>query len=117
MTRANVIVARLGRTIVGTMVLGTRKPWAIDPAYFTPVARPLYLTGMAVHPAHQRKGIGRAMIHQSVRIAREWPAAAIRLDAFEGPAGAWPFYAKCGMREVGRRTYRTSPLVYFEIIL
>ena len=43
---------------VGTLRLTTRKPWAIDRALFTPVSRPLYLTDMAVHPTHQRRGVG-----------------------------------------------------------
>jgi GNAT superfamily N-acetyltransferase len=117
MTRATVFVARRGRDIVGTMVLGMRKPWAIDVGYFTPVARPLYLTGMAVHPEYQRRGVGRDMIDDSLRIAREWPADAVRLDAFDAPAGAGLFYARCGFRETGRRTYRESPLIYYERIL
>jgi len=117
MTRATVFVARHGPDIVGTMALGARKPWSIDVAYFTPVARPLYLTGMAVHPDYQRQGMGRAMIEESLRIARDWPADAIRLDAFDAPAGAGPFYERCGFRERGRRTYRTSPLVYYERVL
>jgi GNAT superfamily N-acetyltransferase len=101
--------------IIGTMTLGTRKPWAIDPAYFTASDRPLYLTSMAVAPAHQRMGVGRVLLVEARRIAAEWPADAIRLDAFDADAGAGAFYAKCGFREVGRRTYRTVPLVYFEL--
>ena len=114
MSRGRIYIARAGRTIVGSMTLGTRKPWAIDPSYFTNVARPLYLTGMAVQPSRQGAGIGRALIDESRRIAGDWPADAIRLDAFDGEVGAGAFYAKCGFREVGRRTYRTAPLVYFE---
>ena len=34
--------------IVGTLRLVTKKPWAIDPAYFASVRRPLYLLSMAV---------------------------------------------------------------------
>jgi GNAT superfamily N-acetyltransferase len=117
MTRATVFVARHDGEIVGTMALGPRKPWAIDLAYFTPVAHPLYLTGMAVHPEHQACGIGRGMIEESLRLARDWPAHAIRLDAFDAPAGAGAFYAKCGFREAGRRTYRMSPLIYYERVL
>jgi hypothetical protein len=41
----------------------------------------------------------------------------IRLDAYDGPAGAGGFYAKRGFREVGRVVYRGTPLVYFERIL
>ena len=40
----------------------------------------IYLTDMAVRPDYQGKGIGRAMLAEAVRIVREWPADAIRLD-------------------------------------
>jgi GNAT superfamily N-acetyltransferase len=115
-----VFVARVAATsdaIIGTMTLGTRKPWAIYPAYFTATERPLYLTSMAVAPAHQRQGVGRALLTEAQEIAARWPADAIRLDAFDAHAGAGAFYAKCGFREVGRKTYRTIPLVYYELRL
>jgi GNAT superfamily N-acetyltransferase len=103
--------------IVGTLRLATKKPWAIDTAYFTAATRPLYLTGMAVHPDLQRNGIGRLLMKEAEALARAWPADAIRLDAFDAKAGAGPFYAKCGYREVARVVYRKDPLVYFELVL
>ena len=112
-----VYVARIGRTLVGTMTLGTRKPWAIDPLYFAASRAPLYLTNMAVAPEHQRSGVGRALLEEAARIAPQWPADAIRLDAFDADSGAGPFYAKCGFRAVGRKSYRTVPLIYYELLL
>ena len=112
-----VLVARRGKTVVGTLNLPTKKPWAIDVSYFTPVGKSLYLTGMAVTPLMQRHGIGRRLIKEAVKQARAWPADAIRLDAFDADAGAGGFYAKCGFREVGRVVYRKNPLIYFELIL
>jgi GNAT superfamily N-acetyltransferase len=100
--------------IVGTFRLGTKKPWAIDTAYFTDVVRPLYLTDMAVAPAQQRQGVGRRLIEEAKDAAAAWPADALRLDAYDHPAGAGAFYAKCGFRQVGRVTYRGVPLLYFE---
>jgi GNAT superfamily N-acetyltransferase len=100
--------------IVGTFRLGTKKPWAIDTAYFTDVARPLYLTDMAVAPAQQRQGVGRRLIEEAKEAAAAWPADALRLDAYDHAAGAGAFYAKCGFRQVGRVTYRGVPLLYFE---
>jgi GNAT superfamily N-acetyltransferase len=100
--------------IVGTFRLGTKKPWAIDTAYFTDVARPLYLTDMAVAPPHQRQGVGRRLIEEAKEAAAAWPADALRLDAYDHAAGAGAFYAKCGFRQVGRVTYRGVPLLYFE---
>ena len=99
---------------VGTLRLSTRKPWAIDRTFFTPVSRPLYLTDMAVHPTRQHRGIGRALLAEAERVTLAYPAQSIWLDAYDAPAGASGFYAACGFKEVGRRAYRDVPLVYFE---
>jgi GNAT superfamily N-acetyltransferase len=114
---AQVWIARDGRDAVGTFRLATRKPWAIDTSYFTECRRPLYLTSMAVRPDFQRRGLGRRCVEKAVRAARAWPADAIRLDAYDADAGAGAFYLKCGFRETGRKTYRSDPLIYYELIL
>jgi GNAT superfamily N-acetyltransferase len=114
---AKVRVGRSDKRIVTVLRLATRKPWAIDVAYFTPVTRPLYLTGMAVAVAHQGQGLGRRAIDDAIAVARAWPADAIRLDAYDAPAGAGGFYAKCGFEERGRVVYRGNPLVYYELLL
>jgi GNAT superfamily N-acetyltransferase len=114
---SRVYIASDGRTIVGTLTLATKKPWAIDRTYFTKCQRPLYLLAMAVASDHQRRGIGRAMLADVDRIAKSWPADAICLDAYDLPGGAGDFYAKCGYREMGRVTYRNAPLIYYEHLL
>ena len=112
--KPGLFVAKRGRRVIATLRLATKKPWAIDPAYFTVSTVPLYLTNMAVQPDLQRTGIGRDCLEAAVRIAREWPADAIRLDAYDADAGAGGFYARCGFREVGRVEYRSVPLIYYE---
>src|SRR5436190_6030544 len=77
--------------IVGTLRLHAKKPSVYDQPWFTRVRRPLFLHDMAVDPARQRRGIGRACIEGAIRVARAWPADAIRLDAYDHPAGAGPF--------------------------
>jgi len=114
---SQVYVAREGSTIIATLRLATKKPWAIDPSYFTPTRRPLYLLAMAVTPAWQRQGIGRQCMGEVERLARAASATAIRLDAYNAPAGAGNFYAHCGYTEVGRVTYRNAPLIYYELLL
>jgi GNAT superfamily N-acetyltransferase len=114
---SRVLVARSARKIIGTLRLATKKPWAIDTKYFVEVPRPLYLLDMAVAPASQGKGLGRQMLADAVAVAAAWPAQAIRLDAYDTAAGAGAFYAKCGFREVGRATYRGTPLIYYERLL
>jgi GNAT superfamily N-acetyltransferase len=114
---ARVRVGRDGKRIVTVTRLATKKPWAIDVSYFTPVKRPLYLTGMAVSVAHQGHGLGRLALEDACAIARAWPADAIRLDAYDADAGAGAFYAKCGFAERGHVVYKGDPLVYYELLL
>lgn len=114
---ARVRVGRSGKRILTVVRLATKKPWAIDTSYFTPVKRPLYLTGLAVSVAHQGQGLGRLAMEDACDIARAWPADAIRLDAYDSPAGAGEFYLKCGFEERGRVVYRGDPLVYYELLL
>ena len=114
---SRVVVIRSRSKLIATLTLATKKPWAIDKSYFAPSKRPLYLTNMAVRPDLQRLGIGRRCLDEARRIARVWPADAIRLDAYNTDAGAGGFYAKCGFREVGRVIYRNTPLSYFELLL
>jgi GNAT superfamily N-acetyltransferase len=114
---SSVFTVREGSEIVATLRLATRKPWAIDASYFSTCRNPLYLTAMAVTPARQRQGIGKWCLEKAVQIARDWPADTIRLDAYNAPAGAGPFYARCGWSEVGRASYRNAPLIYYELRL
>ena len=114
---ARVRVGGSGKRIVTVLRLATKKPWAIDVSYFTPVKRPLYLTGMAVSVAHQGQGLGKLALEDACEVARSWPADAIRLDAYDAAAGAGDFYVKCGFKERGRIVYRGDPLVYYEFLL
>jgi GNAT superfamily N-acetyltransferase len=77
----------------------------------------LYLHDVNVDPSVQRRGVGRQLIEHAKIVAREWPASAIRLDAYDGPGGGGAFYTKCGFAEVGHTVYRNVPLVYFELLL
>jgi len=113
---SRVLAMRARDRIVGTLTLQAKKPWAIDVLYFTPCRKSLYLINMAVAPDHQRLGVGRALLDEALRVARAFPADAIRLDAYQAPAGAGPFYSKCGYTHVGGATYRGVPLLYFELM-
>jgi GNAT superfamily N-acetyltransferase len=70
---------------------------------------------MAVTPLKQGRGIGRWCLSEAERIAKAWPADAIRLDVYDAEAGAGRFYASCGWTEVGRAVYLGVPLIYYEI--
>jgi predicted N-acetyltransferase YhbS len=81
MRHSRVLLASRGKTIVGTLRLANKKPWAIDVSYFTPVKKAIYLTGMAVNPRLQRQGIGRLLLVEAVAQARAWPAPASSMPA------------------------------------
>jgi GNAT superfamily N-acetyltransferase len=117
MKRSTVYIARRRGRIAATLTLSTRKPWAIDRRYFTDVKQPLYLVSMAVDPAAQRRGLGRRCVAEAKRLCRAWPADSLCLDAYDTDAGAGEFYRKCGFAEVGRASYRDTPLIYFELLL
>jgi GNAT superfamily N-acetyltransferase len=114
---ARLRLGRSGKRVLTVLRLATKKPWAIDVKYFTPVKRPLYLSGMAVSVAHQGQGLGRWALEDACAVAQAWPADAIRLDAYDADAGAGRFYAKCGFQERGRIVYKRDPLVYYELVL
>jgi ribosomal protein S18 acetylase RimI-like enzyme len=113
---SRVLVARRHGRIVGALRMETKKPWAIDVKYSTSVRKAVYLHDVNVDPGLQRSGIGRHLVDHAKATAQEWPADAIRLDAYDGPSGGGQFYKKCGFREVGRAVYRGVPLVYFEYL-
>jgi GNAT superfamily N-acetyltransferase len=117
MRTSKVFVARADTEIVATLRLATKKPWSIDTSFFAVCSRPLYLLSMAVTPTRQRQGIGKRCLAEARELARAWPADAIRLDAYDAAAGAGPFYARCGYTEVGRGSYRDTPLIYYELRL
>jgi GNAT superfamily N-acetyltransferase len=114
---SHVIVALLNEQIIGTTRLVKKKPWAIDPTFFSPSNKPIHLVDMAVHPAHQRIGVGRLVLEAARATAAELGADAIRLDAYDAPAGAGPFYERCGYTPRGGKSYRGVPLRYYELLL
>ena len=71
------------------------------------------------------RGAAQAQRHARVRVGKSGKriltvvrlADALRLDAYDSPAGAGDFYLKCGFKERGRVVYRGDPLVYYELLL
>jgi GNAT superfamily N-acetyltransferase len=74
----------------------------------------LYLVDMAVHPGHQRLGVGKLLVETAKLKAREWQGQSLRLDSYTGPAGAVFFYLKCGFAQRGEVVYKNVPHAYFE---
>jgi ribosomal protein S18 acetylase RimI-like enzyme len=113
---SRVLVATRRGRIVGLVSMGTKKPWAVDLKYFTPACKAVYLYNVDVSPELQQSGIGRQLIDRVKVMAKEWPVDAIRLDAYDGAAGAGSFYKKCGFKKLGHKVYRSVPLVYYEFV-
>ena len=111
---STVLFVRDEGRVIGTLRLATRNPWLGNIDFFTPCDRPIYLTSMAVTPMRQRQGIGRLLLAEARRVARELGGEALRLDSYAGPAGAGEFYRKCGFREVRRGDYNGTALIWFE---
>lgn len=114
---SKVLVAVVDGRVVGTLRLLKKKPWAIDLAYFHIVPHPLHLVDMAVDPAHQGRGIGRQLLEGARRTAEGMGADSMRLDAYDSAAGAGGFYAACGYTARGGKSYRSVPLLYYELLL
>lgn len=115
--QSHTLVGVVRGIVFATVRLETRKPWAIDVSCFASVPRVLYLHGMAVDPALQRRGVGAQLLGQAKAVAQCWPSDAIRLDTYDSAAGAKDFYLRCGFHEVGRAVCRRVPLVYLEMLL
>ena len=104
--------------MLGTLRLSERKigfyhnDWFADPS-----AAAGYLLDMAIDPAHQRRGIGQQAMRLAEELARARGLAAIRLDAYGGPAGAGRFYEKCGFRQVHAGEFKGVALEYFEKLI
>lgn len=114
---SKILIAREEGSVLATLRIATKPPWMGEIGFFTPCRTPLYLTTMAVAPKYQLQGIGSACLAEVDRLATEWPADAIRLDAYDLPAGAPGFYLKNGYTEVRRAAYHGTPLVYFEKLI
>lgn len=114
---SKILVLRRRSRLIATLCLTAKRPWAINPAYFSDCDRPVYLRSVAVAPDLQGQGIGRKCIEEAKLVGGRWPADFIRVDAYDVPAGAGTFYTQCGFKEVGHTSYRGCPLVYFECAL
>jgi GNAT superfamily N-acetyltransferase len=58
-----------------------------------------YLQRLAVHPAHQRRGIGSALVLDGLRWARRWGAGEVLVNTQEGNHAAVAAYERLGFTE------------------
>lgn len=111
---SKVLKASRDSEIIGTVRLARALPGLIDSESFTKVDTALYVLGLAVSPDVRREGVGRDLIEAAKESARDWPADALWLDAYDHVAGAGAFYQACGFRAVGPSSKGEIPLIFYE---
>jgi GNAT superfamily N-acetyltransferase len=103
---------------VATFFLSDRKIGFYNAEWFAdPAAEAGYLRDLAVHPDRQRQGIGRYALAETEALCRAAGLRAVRFDAYQGEAGAGPFYVKCGCTLRHSGEFRGVELDYFEKVL
>ena len=78
----------------------------------------MVLHALGVHPDAGRRGIGRKMVAEALRIARAERAGALRLDVLRGNEPARKLYLACGFAECGSVTlfYENTGLQVFDLM-
>jgi len=92
---ADVLVAVDGEALAGYVRLGPALPLESS-------RHVLEVKGLAVGPAHVRRGIGRALIEAAVQEATARRARRLTLRVLGPNVGARALYAACGFVEEGR---------------
>jgi ribosomal protein S18 acetylase RimI-like enzyme len=92
---AKFLVVRTPRALAGSV--GYCPPGKSDPTVFEPDWASIVL--LAVSPRHRRRGIGRALIRDCIRRARDDRAPAVGLFTSEIMTGAAALYRSLGFQE------------------
>lgn len=106
------IVAEDGSTVVG---FGSLSPYRPRPAYSTSVEDSVY-----VHPDHHRRGVGRLLVEELVRLTEIHGFHAVFARIVGGHEASIGLHAACGFevvgveREVGRKFGRWLDVVVME---
>lgn len=105
-------------TAIATFELTSKKPGFYSKTWFAdPAAPAIYLFNMAVDKTSQRNGFGRKIMAEMEATAAADGKYALRLDAYDAPAGAGTFYEKCGYSLVHSGSFNRVALCYYEKIL
>lgn len=91
---ADVLVAETGRVIAGFAALGQSHSLASR-------SHVLEIRALAVHPAHQRCGVGRRLVEACIGQARSRGARKLSLRVLGGNVAARRLYESCGFTVEG----------------
>ncbi|MEQ9813455.1 MAG: N-acetyltransferase [Azospirillaceae bacterium] len=118
---ARLAVDAAGRVIGALVAFGVPdRPSEPVPEDADPVMRPLmvleapssfYVAAIAVEPEMRGSGVGRALLGEAERLAREAGYARMSLVAFEENIGAVGLYRRLGYVEAGREPLSPHPMV------
>ena len=90
------------RICLGIIELETKKLLGICSAWL--VIDELQITFIAVHPMHQRKGLGRFLLSDLIKRSELLQTNHIHLEVKENNEPAKAFYKSMGFKTVGNRT-------------
>ena len=89
------------RICLGIIELETKKLLGLCSAWL--VIDELHITFIAVHPIHQRKGLGKFLLLNLIKRSKLLQASQIHLEVKENNEPAKAFYKSMGFKTVGER--------------
>ena len=90
------------RICLGVKELQTKKLLGLCSAWL--VIDELHITFIAVHPMHQRKGLGKFVLSNLIKRSKSLQTNCIHLEVKENNEPAKAFYKSMGFKIVGRRS-------------
>ena len=90
------------RICLGIIELGTKKLLGLCSAWL--VIDELQITFIAVHPRHQRKGLGRFLLSELIKRSKSLKTNHIYLEVKKNNESAIAFYKSMGFKTVGNRS-------------
>lgn len=70
----------------------------------------MHIQNIAVHPQHQRQGLGRFLLEEALRFGRGMQATSVQLEVRESNLAAQRLYDAFGFERVGKRPrYYSNP--------
>ena len=90
------------RICIGVLDLETKKILALCSAWL--IIDELHITSIAVHPIHQRKGLGKLLISDLIKRSNSLLTNQIHLEVKETNEPAKAFYKSMGFKIIGNRS-------------